>query len=154
MNALAIDYANYVKVNLSTELTSVDEALEDILTRLEEFKSLVEMVKHDDGYQMSEPMAHLSSCRSELDCLAARIDSLGLLVERARLDVDSVERDLNSAEAEMGSSDGKLRNMLKPLFFKKSEQVVAKPSKSPLYEPSEIFSTSEFFYPQEDLDKK
>ncbi|XP_063235350.1 uncharacterized protein LOC134538194 isoform X2 [Bacillus rossius redtenbacheri] len=143
-----------MKSNHSRKIFLLLITLATIKNKTLKLETLKTRVKHDDGYQMSEPMAHLSSCRSELDCLAARIDSLGLLVERARLDVDSVERDLNSAEAEMGSSDGKLRNMLKPLFFKKSEQVVAKPSKSPLYEPSEIFSTSEFFYPQEDLDKK
>ncbi|XP_046996417.1 biogenesis of lysosome-related organelles complex 1 subunit 4 isoform X3 [Schistocerca americana] len=116
---LADDYASYFKLDVNKEISPVMETIEDMLTRLEEFESLMDMVRTDVTQSAVATVPDIVACKSELRTLCDRIDCLEALVTRVRRDLDTVESQLDTAEATVGG-EGVIRNMLKPLFFLKS----------------------------------
>ncbi|XP_047114203.1 biogenesis of lysosome-related organelles complex 1 subunit 4 isoform X2 [Schistocerca piceifrons] len=114
---LADDYASYFKLDVNKEISPVMETIEDMLTRLEEFESLMDMVRTDVTQSAVATVPDIVACKSELRTLCDRIDCLEALVTRVRRDLDTVESQLDTAEATVGG-EGVIRNMLKPLFFK------------------------------------
>jgi len=49
--------------------------------------------------------------------LCDRVDRLEVFLNRVKHDIDVVESHVDAAEADFGNTDGKLKNILKPLFF-------------------------------------
>ena len=117
---LAEDYAAYLNVDLTKELSAASESVEDMLTRLEEFQSLIHMVKAD-GFQAVETLtSEILGRKGELKQLGDRIDGLDSLITRVKTDVDKLESLLTSAEAEANASEGApLLKALGSLFTKK-----------------------------------
>nr|CAD7461830.1 unnamed protein product [Timema tahoe] len=135
----------HARVTTSPQLAPAEETIEDILTRLEEFESLVDMVKNDPSYDLSQPVIDIAACKEELNALCERIDSLETFVGKVSRDMDVVESHLDAAKAEIGGSDETFKNMLKPLFFKKPDPAPPVPTKSPSYEPPKLFRTADYF---------
>ncbi|XP_049828798.1 biogenesis of lysosome-related organelles complex 1 subunit 4 isoform X2 [Schistocerca gregaria] len=140
---LADDYASYFKLDVNKEISPVMETIEDMLTRLEEFESLMDMVRTDVTQSAVATVPDIVARKSELRTLCDRIDCLEALVTRVRRDLDTVESQLDTAEATVGG-EGVIRNMLKPLFFKKSDPL-SRAASSPPYQPPEIFKTGDYF---------
>ncbi|CAG2056259.1 unnamed protein product [Timema podura] len=130
-------------------LAPAEETIEDILTRLEEFESLVDMVKNDPSYDLSQPVIDIAACKEELNALCERIDSLETFVGKVSRDMDVVESHLDAAKAEIGGSDETFKNMLKPLFFRTLDSAITRAS--PRYqegygvEPPLLYSSSSSF---------
>ncbi|KDR23558.1 biogenesis of lysosome-related organelles complex 1 subunit 4 [Zootermopsis nevadensis] len=146
INEIVNDYVEYLKVDLRKELIPVEEIVDDMLTRLEEFESLMEMVQTNGLHSLDGSVPNILSYKDRLTALCGRVDRLETFLNHVKQDLDVVESHMETAEADVGNSDGKLKNILKPLFFKKSDPVVS----SPVYEVPEIFKTSNFFPPDED----
>ncbi|CAB3381178.1 Hypothetical predicted protein [Cloeon dipterum] len=145
---LATDYANYLKIDMEDELKNVGETVEDMLTRLEEFGSLLEGV-HNGG---TSSLLHLGpelkmSCHT-LDGLFQKIDNLEKMVATVKKDVSTMEAHLESAEAKCGIPSSDLRSFFKPLFLK--NQLSSSETCSQPFEQPNIFKTSEFFPKVED----
>ncbi|XP_047114204.1 biogenesis of lysosome-related organelles complex 1 subunit 4 isoform X3 [Schistocerca piceifrons] len=146
---LADDYASYFKLDVNKEISPVMETIEDMLTRLEEFESLMDMVRTDVTQSAVATVPDIVACKSELRTLCDRIDCLEALVTRVRRDLDTVESQLDTAEATVGG-EGVIRNMLKPLFFFKKSDPLSRAASSPPYQPPEIFKTDDYFPKTED----
>jgi hypothetical protein len=55
--------------------------------------------------------------KDRLKSLCDRVDRLEVFLNRVKQDLDVVESHVDAAEVDLGSTDGKLKNILKPLFF-------------------------------------
>ncbi|KAG8223891.1 hypothetical protein J437_LFUL004727 [Ladona fulva] len=151
INELAGDYSEYIKQNITVELGPLEETIEDMLTRLEEFETLVQ---EDGGKCIGKTIPEIDAANKGLLSLFEKIDSLEVFVARVKHDLDVVESHLDAAEAEAGT-EGTLKNILKPLLFMKSDMTSsAKKVKSPVYEAHDIFKTDQFFHPQDDQNQK
>ncbi|KAK7869030.1 hypothetical protein R5R35_002980 [Gryllus longicercus] len=143
---LANDYVSYMKVDMNKELSPLVDNLEDLLTRLEEFESLITMVQANGSQCLKNLVPDVVMCIDNLQTLCDRVDSLDTFVQQIRHDLDAVESQMDVAEADIGCAEGKLKSFLKPLFFKKSDPST-RTVKSPAYKPPDIFNTSNFFQP-------
>ncbi|XP_046391160.1 biogenesis of lysosome-related organelles complex 1 subunit 4 [Ischnura elegans] len=154
INELAGNYAGYVNQNIGQELGPLEETIEDMLTRLEEFETLVDMVQEDEGKCLGSNIPEIFTANKELEKVFEKIDRLEAFVGRVKHDLDIVESHLDEAEAEAGT-DGTLKNILKPLLFMKTEMSsAAKKVKSPVYEAHDIFKTDQFFHPDDSSQNK
>ncbi|XP_066996589.1 biogenesis of lysosome-related organelles complex 1 subunit 4 isoform X2 [Anabrus simplex] len=113
----ANDYSSYFKIDVTKEFGPVVETIEDMLTRLEEFESLVDMVQSNGSECLGNIVPEILAQKDGLQSLCQRIDSLETFVSRVHHDLDIVETQMDVAESDVGSSEGTLRNILKPLFF-------------------------------------
>ncbi|KAF4519381.1 hypothetical protein B566_EDAN008689 [Ephemera danica] len=148
---LAQDYSEYLKIDIHEEITNLEETIEDMLTRLEEFESLMEGVHSEGTSNIVQAVPEIQCSCQALEGLFNRVDHIEALVCRVRKDLACMETRLDTAETETGSSslgpDLGLRGLLKPLFSKKIEVAPVSSVKSPTYEPPDIFRTEQFFPP-------
>ncbi|XP_024938575.1 biogenesis of lysosome-related organelles complex 1 subunit 4 isoform X2 [Cephus cinctus] len=111
---LAKDYAAYAKVDLTDQMKNVHDSIEDMMTRLEEFESIIGMVQTEGAECMSGHIPRLLSIRPELRNLGKRIDALNFFVARANADLTALETAVDNAEAELGGPET-IFGMLNPL---------------------------------------
>lgn len=137
----------------NSKLQNVEETVEDMLTRLDEFENLVNMVRTDGEFCVDISIPQVLYCKKKLELLCDRIDRLEQFVNHVKADVDSVEIKVEEAEAEVGQNVGKFKNIFKPLFFKKplAESSSKKCGRTPTYEAPSLFATSNFFPQSEDV---
>ncbi|RZF34544.1 hypothetical protein LSTR_LSTR013258 [Laodelphax striatellus] len=125
----------------------VRQNVEDMLTRLEEFQSVLEMVQTE---ACSEQIKKEVLARSgDVDALCGRVDRLEAFVQRVERDLNAVETLVQRAESELTRDNRPGLQRLIPTFFKKKEPSLATGSGSQLasFAPPEIFKTSDYFPP-------
>lgn len=140
----AQNYMDIMRIDLTKELDPLKDTIEDMLTRLEEFETLTEMVRSNELQNVEEYIPDMLAHREDLTLLCNRVDRLQVFLVRVKQDLEKVEHNIELAEANV---EGKFKNILKPLFFKKQDSTAVK---SPVYEAPEIFETSKYFPPDDD----
>ncbi|OXU30494.1 hypothetical protein TSAR_013564 [Trichomalopsis sarcophagae] len=141
---LASDYAAYPRVDMDAELKGVYEAVEEMQLRLEEFRSIAEMLQAKDDKSITENIPQLLALKPQVNQLSKRIDALDFFVTRVNLDLATLEANVEAAEASLGTSDNKLA-MLNPFaFFKKSPETPTSPPPPPP-QPPRIFKMEDYF---------
>ena len=141
------DYSKYLKVNVVAEKAALEDEIEDILTRLDEFTSLVDMVRGDNALCLNTTLPEIFKKCEEMEKMFDKVDKLEQMVQTIKQNLDVMEEKVTEAEEHLDSSSvKKLFNTLqKPLFSKRTSE-----SKKQLkYEPPEIFKTEDFFVSQE-----
>ncbi|XP_060880237.1 biogenesis of lysosome-related organelles complex 1 subunit 4 [Metopolophium dirhodum] len=143
LDELAIDYSEYLKVDNENEVGALKDVVEDMLTRLEEFQTFMEMVR---ALRMESTVMHYDSIKemkSKVTELTDTVNKLEKLVNKVGEDVELVDQQLTEAEACMPiNKDGPLNTILKP-FFKKQEDHSSR--QLPAYEPPVIFKSDDYF---------
>ncbi|XP_054711533.1 biogenesis of lysosome-related organelles complex 1 subunit 4-like [Uloborus diversus] len=140
---LAQDYSKYLKVDASSEKATLDNDVEDILTRLDEFTSLVDMVRGDNALCLNATLPEIHKKCDEMEKVFQKIDRLEQMIQVVKQNLDQMEEKVAEAEEHLDSSSMKkiFSSLQKPLFSKKPGES----KKHIKYEPPKIFSTEEFF---------
>ncbi|XP_050429144.1 biogenesis of lysosome-related organelles complex 1 subunit 4 [Adelges cooleyi] len=146
LDELAIDYSEYLKVDNTKEVGALKDVIEDMLTRLEEFQTFMEMVK---ALRVESTMMHydtIKGLKSKVTELTNTVDKLEKLVNKVGEDVELVDQQLTEAESCMPiNKEGPLNSILKPFFKKHEEQTAVK--QLLIYEPPTIFKSDDYFLP-------
>ncbi|XP_076748768.1 biogenesis of lysosome-related organelles complex 1 subunit 4 isoform X1 [Xylocopa sonorina] len=141
---LAKDYSDYLKLDLSNHMKNFNDMIEDVMMRLEEFQSIIEMVQSESNQCIDQYIPRLQNMQEEVVNLNKRIDALEHVIAMVNVNLATLEAAVDNAEAELGISD-RLFGMLNPLsFFKKTQDPVV-PNKLPAYEPPTIYRTNDYF---------
>ncbi|KAF3421945.1 hypothetical protein E2986_04188 [Frieseomelitta varia] len=141
---LAKDYTNYLKVDLSTHMKIFYDTIEDVMMRLEEFQSIIEMVQAENSQCIDQHIPKLQDMQQEITNLNKRVDALEHVIAMINVNLTTLEAAVDNAEAELGISD-RLFGMLNRLsFFKKTQEPVVS-NKSSVYEPPTIYRTNDYF---------
>ncbi|CAL7945456.1 unnamed protein product [Xylocopa violacea] len=141
---LAKDYSDYLKLDLSNHMKNFNDMIEDVMMRLEEFQSIIEMVQSESNQCIDQHIPRLKNMQEEVVNLNKRIDALEHVIAMINVNLATLEAAVDNAEAELGISD-RLFGMLNPLsFFKKTQDSVV-PNKLPAYEPPTIYRTNDYF---------
>lgn len=139
---LAKDYAAYANINLSAEVKGIHDSVEDAMTRLEEFESIVGMVEAERTELVDGRLHRLLPLKTELLYLCKKIDNLEYIVARANSDLSVLEAAVENAEADLGTSD-RVFGILNTLpFFKKQDPMA---NRRTTFEPPDIYKTEDFF---------
>ncbi|XP_076303206.1 biogenesis of lysosome-related organelles complex 1 subunit 4 [Lasioglossum baleicum] len=141
---LAKDYASYAKLDLSNQMKSFHDTIEDVMMRLEEFQSIIEMVQNERTQCIDQHIPKLQDIQPEVVTLCKRIDALEHVIAMANVNLTTLEAAVDNAEAELGISD-RLFGMLNPLSFFKKSQESSLPNKLPVYEQPTIYRTNDYF---------
>ena len=142
---LAKDYANYAKLDLSHQMKSFHDSIEDVMIRLEEFQSIIEMVQSESIQSTDQHIPKLQDMQQAVSNLCRRIDALEHVIAMANVNLTTLEAAVDNAEAELGISD-RLFGMLNPLsFFKKSQEPVIPRNQLATYELPTIYRTTDYF---------
>uniref|UniRef100_A0A1B6CEJ8 Biogenesis of lysosome-related organelles complex 1 subunit 4 n=1 Tax=Clastoptera arizonana TaxID=38151 RepID=A0A1B6CEJ8_9HEMI len=140
---LAQSYSNYLKVDISKDVASVEEIIDDTLTRLEELESSLSIQEDDCPNVIQKLQNH----KDNLMVLCEKVHKLETFVNRVEHDVNQMEAKVIAAEYDIkDNSEGKLKNLFKPLLFMKPEAMAtANNTRIPPFEPPKIFETKSYF---------
>ena len=120
-----------------------EDAIEDLLTHLEEFCGLIEMIRNDNNICLEEVLKNISQKSIEMNEIYAKIDKLEQFVQIVRQCVDDMDKELTKAEQIFGDNNN---NRVKK-FFSSFISNTSKPNVKPIdakYEPKDIFRTSDY----------
>ncbi|CAG9770965.1 unnamed protein product [Ceutorhynchus assimilis] len=137
----AKDYSKYIdNINLNEKLEPVNKALDDMLTRLEEFETMLSFIQPDVN-DSTDILKSILNYKPEFEELCEKIDATEFLIAHIKSNLDNLEAKIEEAEAKMGVSDAtaKVTNIFTPLFKKSPEKHI---SPSPTLE---LFKTEEYF---------
>eukprot|EP01112_Ceratiomyxa_fruticulosa_P012652 TRINITY_DN3514_c0_g1_i1.p1 TRINITY_DN3514_c0_g1~~TRINITY_DN3514_c0_g1_i1.p1 ORF type:complete len:201 (+),score=44.93 TRINITY_DN3514_c0_g1_i1:122-724(+) len=158
LQAMCVEYGKYLslpEIN-TTSVQVVEDTIESVLVRLDEFHAFVEAVKADSTKTASSILPQMSTKCRQLSTLFPVIDSLKELVSALQVQADQIDSKINNAEKYLdraygGSSFGGISDWFGS-FTKKSEEVKLDGSsegetkpKTPDVEVITIVNTKEYF---------
>ncbi|CAG0880224.1 unnamed protein product [Darwinula stevensoni] len=146
LKRLAQCLAEALRVDTSTERKGMEEAIDDLLIRLDEYACLVDMVRSDNQFCLHKALPNIISQAKEMDNIYRKVDALEAFMDQAKGQLDALEHQLTIAESASGTGKS-IRDVLKPLFFKSTPTPAKKTlPQTPSYEAPQIFHASEFFH--------
>ncbi|XP_028909098.1 biogenesis of lysosome-related organelles complex 1 subunit 4 isoform X2 [Ornithorhynchus anatinus] len=123
------------------EVQSLDKSLEDLLTRVDEFVGLLDMVRSDSSQVVDESVPAIHAKATEMRHIYRKIDQLEAFVRTMGSNVAGMEERVAEAESGHGAFRKLLHHLGVPAFLSASS---AKP-RPDLYEPPALFRTEDYF---------
>ncbi|XP_055847064.1 biogenesis of lysosome-related organelles complex 1 subunit 4 [Episyrphus balteatus] len=146
---LAQDYSKYFhNCNVEKEINPLCLSIEETLTRLDEFETLLTNVKIETNSTMENHVVPLLAFQQNFQTLCERIDNLEKFVDVVNENVNSVERSIDIAEEELGVTDYSLKGLLFKPLFSRSKNIDGESRtnlKDDEFQKVEIFKTSQYF---------
>jgi predicted nuclease with TOPRIM domain len=116
------DYSAYLKLDVSNGFQTVQDVVDNMLTRLEELTSVLQMIRSKNSECNTTVTEDIRKYRNEISILSKKIITLNDIVSRLHNNVDVLEKRVDKAEIDFGvNMDNKLRSFLKP-FMKLSKE--------------------------------
>jgi len=141
---LSKDYAKYFQFDISQEKKETEDAVEDLLTHLEEFCGLIEMIRNDNNICLDEVQKNVSEKSQVMNEIYTKIDKLEQFVQIVKQSVDDMDKELTQAEQLFGdSNNNKVKKFFSAFISNTSKQTPVKRINAK-YEPKEIFRTSDY----------
>uniref|UniRef100_A0A8C5ZLA5 Biosis of lysosomal organelles complex 1 subunit 4 n=1 Tax=Marmota marmota marmota TaxID=9994 RepID=A0A8C5ZLA5_MARMA len=127
-------------------LEALDASLEDLLTRVDEFVGMLDMIRGDSSHVVSEGVPRIYAKATEMRRIYSKIDKLEAFVRMIGSSVARMEEQVTRAEAELGAFPRAFQKLLHtisvPSFFTKPAP--ARPPRA-AYEPPVLFRTEDHF---------
>ncbi|KAF7462782.1 Hypothetical predicted protein [Marmota monax] len=128
------------------EVEALDASLEDLLTRVDEFVGMLDMIRGDSSHVVSEGVPRIYAKATEMRRIYSKIDKLEAFVRMIGSSVARMEEQVTRAEAELGAFPRAFQKLLHtisvPSFFTKPAP--ARPPRA-AYEPPVLFRTEDHF---------
>ncbi|XP_045779056.1 uncharacterized protein LOC123876753 [Maniola jurtina] len=120
LQEVAKDYAEYLKLDLTSGFQTIQDVIDNMITRLEELTSVLQMIKLKNSDCSNAVTEDISRYRHEVTILSKKIITLSDVVFKLQTNVEVLEKRVEKAEADFGVQvDNKLKNLLKPFLKKK-----------------------------------
>ncbi|XP_038626899.1 biogenesis of lysosome-related organelles complex 1 subunit 4 isoform X2 [Tachyglossus aculeatus] len=123
------------------EVQRLDKSLEDLLTRVDEFVGLLDMIRSDSSQVVNESLPAIHTKATEMRQIYRKIDKLEAFVRTLGCSVAGMEEQVTKAESGRGAFRKLLHGLGVPAFLSASP---TKPQPSP-YEPPALFRTEDYF---------
>lgn len=128
------------------QIRTLDKSLEDLLTRVDEFVGMLDMIRNDSSQIVNESVPHIHAKAMEMRQLYRKIDKLEAFVKMVGNNVAGMEEHITKAETDLGTFPNSFKKLLHtinvPSFLNKSSSLRPKQS---FYEPPDLFKTEDYF---------
>ncbi|XP_045690355.1 biogenesis of lysosome-related organelles complex 1 subunit 4 [Phyllostomus hastatus] len=128
------------------EVEALDASLEELLTRVDEFVGMLDMLRGDSSHVVSEGVPRIYAKATEMRRVYGKIDRLEAFVGMVGASVARMEEQVARAEAELGSFPSTFRKLLHtipvPSIFNKAPPSGPRQTR---YEPPVLFRTEDHF---------
>lgn len=117
------DYSEYFKIDLANGFQTVQDVIDNMITRLEELTSVLQMIKLKNNDCSSTVTDDICRYRNEVTTLSKKIITLSEVVSKLQINVEIIEKQVGKAEADFGvQTDNKIKSFLMP-FLKRKEVI-------------------------------
>ncbi|XP_068951133.1 biogenesis of lysosome-related organelles complex 1 subunit 4 isoform X2 [Petaurus breviceps papuanus] len=94
------------------EIEALDRSLEDLLTRVDEFVGMLDMIRSDSSQVVNESVPHIHTKATEMSEIYRKIDKLEAFVKMIGNCVTRMEEQVIKAETELGTFPNTLKKLL------------------------------------------
>ncbi|XP_064641329.1 biogenesis of lysosome-related organelles complex 1 subunit 4-like isoform X2 [Lineus longissimus] len=129
------------------EKQSFDESIEEMLTRLDEYCGLVDLIRSDTSLCLNKTLPGIYAKSLQMQGIFQKIDQLEAFVALVRENVSVLEEHVNKAEDDMGSFST-VKKMLSSFSLPFSKKASPKPETKTRYVPPEIYDSDDYFGPK------
>ncbi|XP_068431855.1 biogenesis of lysosome-related organelles complex 1 subunit 4 [Clinocottus analis] len=147
----AISYSSYIKATAGEEILCLDKSLEEMLTRVDEFVGMLDMIRNDTSQIVNENLPQIQQKSDEMRQIYRRIDKLETFVKMVGANVNAMEEQVTQAEGELGTLPGAFkkifRTMSVPGFLNKPASP-RRPAPHQCQEIPSVFQTDDYFTSQ------
>ncbi|GCB71185.1 biogenesis of lysosome-related organelles complex 1 subunit 4-like isoform X1 [Scyliorhinus torazame] len=139
-------YSGYLTAAAGGEIQQLEQSLEAMLTRVDEFCGMLDMIRNDSSQIMNENIPEIHAKADEMKQLYKKIDKLEAFVKMIGQNVGVLDDQVTQAEAELGNFPSAFRKILHsigtPSFLNKSSFPKRQQQK---FEPPALFRTEDYF---------
>nr|XP_046274665.1 biogenesis of lysosome-related organelles complex 1 subunit 4 [Scatophagus argus] len=147
----ALSYSSYIRATAGEEILCLDKSLEEMLTRVDEFVGMLDMIRNDTSQIVNENLPQIQQKSDEMRQIYRRIDKLEAFVKMVGANVSAMEEQVTQAEGELGTLPGAfkkiLRTMTVPGFLNKPTSP-RRPAARQHQEIPSVFRTDDYFTSQ------
>ncbi|XP_030597863.1 biogenesis of lysosome-related organelles complex 1 subunit 4 [Archocentrus centrarchus] len=147
----ALSYSSYIRATAGDEILCLEKSLEEMLTRVDEFVGMLDMIRNDTSQIVNENLPQIQQKSDEMRQIYRRIDKLEAFVKMVGANVSAMEEQVTQAEGELGTLPGAfkkiLRTMTVPGFLNKPASP-RRPAPHQRQEIPSVFRTDDYFTSQ------
>uniref|UniRef100_A0A4X2LRJ3 Biosis of lysosomal organelles complex 1 subunit 4 n=1 Tax=Vombatus ursinus TaxID=29139 RepID=A0A4X2LRJ3_VOMUR len=140
----AAGYAAYL-LPAAGEGEALDRSLEDLLTRVDEFVGMLDMIRSDSSQVVNESVPHIHTKATEMSEIYRKIDKLEAFVKMIGNCVTRMEEQVTKAEAELGTFPNTLKKLLHTINVPSFLNSYSTKQQQTVYEPPILFRTEDYF---------
>lgn len=124
LEGMAKDYSNYLKLDISNGFNIVQDVVDNLLTRLEELTSILQIIKLKNSDCSTSVSEDISKHRSEINMLSKKISVLSNVIQTLQNNVVLLENEIEKAEIHFGlDNENKIKSFLRP-FLKMNKDII------------------------------
>lgn len=146
----AITYSSYIRANAEEEVLCLEKSLEEMLTRVDEFVGMLDMIRNDTSQVVNENLPQIQRKSEEMREIYRKIDKLEGFVKMVGANVNAMEEQVTQVEGEVGTLPGAFkkifRTMAVPGFLNKPASPRRQSQRH--QELPSVFRTEDYFKPQ------
>ncbi|XP_062425873.1 biogenesis of lysosome-related organelles complex 1 subunit 4 [Rhea pennata] len=149
LSAAAAAYSAYLlpdRAVFCAQIESLEKSLEDLLTRVDEFVGMLDMIRSDSSQVVNESIPQIYTKAAEMRHIYRKIDKLEAFVKMIGNYVAGMEERVIKAETDLGTFPNTFKKILHTIsvssFLNKSS---SSRQQQTLYEPPILFKTEDYF---------
>ncbi|XP_032869994.1 biogenesis of lysosome-related organelles complex 1 subunit 4-like isoform X1 [Amblyraja radiata] len=139
-------YSDCLTASAGQEIQELDICLEEMLTRVDEFCGMLEMIRNDSSQIMNENIPEIHAKADEMKHMYKKIDKLEAFVKLVGQNLSTLDDQVTQAEAQFGTFPSAFRKMLQSFspstFFNKSSSPKKQQQK---FEIAPLFRAEDYF---------
>ncbi|CAL9691522.1 unnamed protein product [Knipowitschia caucasica] len=147
----AASYSAYIRATAGEEVLCLEKSLEEMLTRVDEFVGMLDMIRNDTSQIVNENLPQIQQKSEEMRQIYRRIDKLEAFVKMVGANVNAMEEQVTQAEGELGTLPSAFKKMFRtmtvPTFLNKQSSP-RRPAAHQRQEVPSVFQTDDYFPPQ------
>ncbi|XP_071378214.1 biogenesis of lysosome-related organelles complex 1 subunit 4 [Centroberyx affinis] len=147
----ALSYSSYVRATAGEEILCLEKSLEEMLTRVDEFVGMLDMVRNDTSQIVNENLPQIQQKSDEMRQIYRRIDKLEAFVKMVGANVSAMEEQVTQAEGELGTLPSAFKKILRTMSVPGFLNKPASPKRPAAHQRQEIpsvFRTDDYFTSQ------
>ncbi|XP_023667527.1 biogenesis of lysosome-related organelles complex 1 subunit 4 [Paramormyrops kingsleyae] len=145
----ARSFSAYIRANADDQVYGFEKSLEEMLTRVDEFVGMLDMIRSDTSQIVNENLPQILRRSEEMREIYRKIDKLEAFVRIVGANVSAMEEQVNQAEGEQGSLPGAFKKIFRTMnvsAFLNKPAGSRRPQNQHQEVPS-VFRTDDYFQP-------
>uniref|UniRef100_H3ABA5 Biosis of lysosomal organelles complex 1 subunit 4 n=1 Tax=Latimeria chalumnae TaxID=7897 RepID=H3ABA5_LATCH len=134
------------------EITHLEKSLEEMLTRVDEFVGMLDMIRNDSSQIVNDSIPQIHAKASEMKQIYKKIDKLEAFVKMVGGSVADMEERMAAAEADLGTFPNAFKKIFRSISVSPflSKALSPRQQPPPHYEPPPLFRTEDYFEPHKE----
>ncbi|XP_031444928.1 biogenesis of lysosome-related organelles complex 1 subunit 4 [Phasianus colchicus] len=148
LSATAAAYSAYLLVErsaFSEQVESLEKSLEELLTRVDEFVGMLDMIRSDSSQVVNESIPEIYTKATEMRQIYRRIDKLEAFVKMIANHVAGMEERVVKAETDLGAFPSTFKKILHTISIPSFRNKSSSSRQQTAYEPPVLFKTEDYF---------